>query len=87
MLRQVAPDMPWLSIAFSAKEAVFKAVSVAHDRGLEFEDVELRFNPTLTSFTGVVSKGGTPQLLSGRFWITDGQVGAIACWRKGDDGR
>lgn len=80
-MRRACPELPVLAIAFSAKEAVYKAVSPSLTTRLEFDDVILDLRPDTGGFRAVAEINGAPWHLFGRFWAETDVVTTLA-WRK-----
>lgn len=75
-------DIAWETVIFSAKEAIYKAVSVVTGEWLEFRDVEVVLHPGDGRFCGTtpLAQKSTPlvERLAGRFLITPTAINAVA---------
>ncbi|MBT2408578.1 MULTISPECIES: 4'-phosphopantetheinyl transferase [unclassified Streptomyces] len=74
-LQRDGPALAWPTLAFCAKEAIYKAWYPTARRRLDFQDVEVRFEPTRRSFVGrFLAADRTRRELSGRYIFDDDLV-------------
>jgi 4'-phosphopantetheinyl transferase EntD len=79
ILAEADPEKPWTKLAFSIKEAIYKAWWPVTQQWLGFTDVDLDCDPT-GRFRATLLVPAPPSLssITGRFSVQDGLVGSVA---------